>query len=128
MNAPASVFLEREVDRCQPWIEAALERSARSHAFQDVKALILSGGAHLWSTADGCLVTCFIDYPLSKTTHIWLCGGDFEQVYTTHAEDIYRWARQHECDQIVVNGRKGWERRLKNRGYEFKAVVLIKEI
>ena len=120
--------LDKELDRCRVWIEAALEHSARSHTFENVKELVMNEAAHLWSSPTGCMVTLFVEYPLSRTLHIWLLGGDFEQVYTDHAETLDKWAKDNQCDQIVVNGRKGWERRLKNRGYDFKAVILIKEI
>lgn len=120
--------LRIELHRCRPWIEAALNNSARSHTFDNVVELVLKGDAHLWSSANGCMVTLFVEYPLSRTCHIWLLGGDFEQVYTDHAEALDKWAKENRCDQIVVNGRKGWERKLKDRGYDFKAVILIKEI
>jgi hypothetical protein len=120
--------LGQEIDRCRPWIEAALNRSIRSHRFEDVKQLILHGEAQIWSTENGCCVTTITVYPISKALQIWLLGGDFEEVYNAHNDAIESFAKAEGCDQLVVNGRRGWERRLKSRGYEFSAVILNKEI
>jgi hypothetical protein len=124
-------FLEAlydEIDRCQFWIENALDRSARSHHFQDVKDMIMRGDAHLWSTENGCCITCFSTFPATKMLQLWLLGGDFEEVYADCSDKIEKWARENGCDQLFVNGRKGWERRLKDRGYTYAATILTKEI
>ena len=120
--------LSDEIDRCREWIENALDRSARSHHFHDVKAMILKGEAHLWSTGNGCCVTCFSTFPATKMLQLWLLGGDFEEVYAGCSDKIEQWALKNGCDQLFVNGRKGWERRLKDRGYTYAAVILTKEI
>lgn len=120
--------LYEEVLRCRPWIEAALERSAKSHSFEDVLRVIMQNDAHLWATENGCCVTCITAYPLSKVLQIWLLGGDFDEVYNEHNAQVEQWAKSHDCDHILVNGRKGWARRLKDLGYEYTAAILIKEI
>ena len=117
-----------EIDRCRPWIEAALGRSARSHHFDDIKSMILKGEAHLWSSENGCCVTCFSTFPATKMLQLWLLGGDFEEVYAECSDKIETWARENGCDQLFVNGRKGWEKKLKDRGYTYAAVILTKEL
>ena len=93
-------FLEAlydEIDRCQTWIENALDRSARSHHFQDVKNMIMQGEARLWSTENGCCVTCFSTFPATKMLQLWLLGGDFEEVYAGCSDKIEQWAREKSC-------------------------------
>jgi hypothetical protein len=120
--------LDTEILRCRKWIEAALDRSAVSHYFDDVRRMILSGDAQLWSTENGCIVTCFSTFPASKMLQLWLLGGDFEEIYAEQSAKIEAYAKQHGCDQLFVNGRKGWERRLKDRGYKYAATILTKGI
>jgi hypothetical protein len=59
---------------------------------------------------------------------LWLLGGDFEEVFSEFSDMIEEFARQHGCTKLFVNGRKGWERRLKPHGYDLTAVILTKEI
>jgi hypothetical protein len=117
-----------DILRCQEWIQAALDHSARSHEFRDISDMIMKGSAQLWPTENGCCVTFISDYPVSKMLQLWLMGGDFEEVYNEHYSAIEQFAKDRGCDQIFVNGRKGWERRLKKLGYKFSATVLVKEL
>lgn len=121
-------MLEQELERCGPWIESALAHSADSHHLEDVKDAIRQGGAQLWPSSDGCCVTTICNFPASKMCQVWLLGGDFDQVFKEHNHVIESWAKAQGCDQMFVNGRKGWERRLKGEGYSFASVVLAKRI
>jgi hypothetical protein len=128
MNETQVQVLEREFDRCSPWIKAALSHTADSHRIGDVKEAVMMGRAHLWPTQNGCVVTTFSDFPASRLCQLWLMGGDFNEVFTKWNDVIESWAKDQGCDQIIVNGRKGWQRRLKSVGYEFASVVLAKRI
>lgn len=120
--------LSREFDRCSRWIKAALAHTSDSHTVGDVKDSVLMGTAQLWPSRNGCVVTSFTEFPNSKMCHIWLMGGKFEEVFNEHYHVIESWAKNHGCDQMCINGRKGWQRRLKSEGYEFASVVLTKRI
>lgn len=120
--------LSDEIDRCRPWIQAALDNSLRSHDFSDVRTLILTNQAQLWSVDTGCAVTTITYYPRSTVLSLWLCGGDFQDVYNEHYWRIENFAKENQCDQIVINGRRGWERRMKAEGYKASSVVITKEI
>lgn len=123
--------LAAEIDRCQPWIQAALERSCAdgrpTHSFLCVRQMILSNEAQLWSTENGCCVTILSTFPLRTIMQVWLLGGDFEEVFETHADNVERYARNNNCDVLFVTGRRGWVRRLEPHGYtEMGAVVARK--
>ena len=117
-----------EIERCKPWIEDALDNSAPSHYFEDIRVMLLNGDATLWSTQNGCVVTCFTTFPAGKMLQMWLMGGDFEEVYNERNASIEAFARENGCTTLFINGRKGWERRMKDRGYDFASVVLTKEL
>ena len=116
------------IDYCRPWIEAALARSAESHYFEDVKQAILDNRAQIWPSQNGCIVTTVTEFPKSKMLQVWLCGGDFDEVFNKYNDMIEEWGRKQGCDQMFINGRKGWERRLKDVGYHPVAVILTKEL
>lgn len=120
--------LADEVDRCEPWIQAALDNSLRSHDFSDVKTLILTNQAQLWSVENGCVVTTINYFPRSTVLSIWLCGGDFHDVYNEHYWRIENFAKESGCDQIVINGRRGWQKRMARDDYEVSSVIITKEI
>ena len=45
-----------ELERCRPWIEAALEYSGGTHKFEDVAKGIVEGNMQLWPTPRGALL------------------------------------------------------------------------
>lgn len=64
-----------------------------------------------------------------KVLTIQCAGGErmdewFEQVDAL----AISMARHHNCDKIYIVGRKGWERQLRNIGYEHAHTVLTKEV
>ena len=52
-----------ELERCRPWIEAALEYSGGTHEFEDVAKGIIEGRMQLWPSPRGCIVTEIVVYP-----------------------------------------------------------------
>ena len=119
-----------EIDRCQTWIEASLKHSQfegiETHDFKDVKAMLLSGEAQLWSTPNGCVVTFISRFPRSSLLTLWLAGGLFEEIMDKHEKDIMHWGRHNNCASMYVMGRKGWKRKLRARNFVEHATVVSK--
>ena len=69
-----------ELERCRPWIEAALEYSGGTHNFEDVAKGILEGNMQLWPTPRGCIVTEIVVYPRKKVLNVFLGGGELDQL------------------------------------------------
>ena len=72
--------LEDELERCRPWIEAALEYTPDTHVFNDIVDGIRKGTLQLWGTPKGCIVTEIICYPRKKKLHVFLgrqSGADY---------------------------------------------------
>jgi len=114
-----------ELERCRGWIEAALEYGGATHNFDDVTALILEGKLQLWPAERGCWVTEITQYPRKKVLHVFLAGGELEQVLDMH-DDVIKWAKAQGCESLTQAGRKGWTKVLKKHGWKEQLVLMEK--
>lgn len=115
-----------ELLRCREWIESALEYSGDTHDFADIAEGIAEGRMQLWPTPRGCLVTEIVVYPKKRILHIFLAGGEMDQLTDMH-EDVIAWAREQGCSSMTLSGRFGWKKALQKFGWEPQLVVLEKE-
>lgn len=113
-----------ELERCRPWIEAALEYSGGTHAWDDIVAGIRSGHMQLWPGPRGCLVTEIVAYPRKRVLNVFLGGGQLEQLVEM-AADVEAWALAQGCDGATIAGRPGWQRVFK--GWRPLHVTLARE-
>lgn len=116
-----------ELDRCRPWIEAALAYSGGTHVFEDVRDAILDGRMQLWPAPDGCLVTEIVVYPRKTVLNVFLGGGKLSRLIDMH-DDVAAWAKAQGCDAATINGRRGWERVYASRGWKPVHTCLGKEL
>lgn len=116
-----------EIDRCQKWIEAALERSGGTHLFSDVKGAIMQGTMQLWPAERGCVVTELVKYPRKKVLNLFLAGGDLDQILSM-SEDGEKWAKSEGCAAMVMTGRHGWKKSLSSRDWTEAYVTFWKEL
>lgn len=119
--------VQSELDRCRPWIEAALEYSGGTHLFEDIVAGVQSGHMQLWPAPDGCLVTEIIVFPRKKVLNVFLGGGDLDRLVDMH-DALAAWGRAQDCDAATINGRTGWQRVYKSRGWTPMHICLSKEL
>jgi len=116
-----------EIDRCQPWIEAALEYSGGTHSLSDVINGITSGKMQLWPSPKGCIVTEIVVYPRKKMLNVFLGGGEMEQLLDMH-KDVIAWSKAQGCEAITITGRFGWKKPLIKHGWKPMHASFIKEI
>ena len=116
-----------EIERCRPWIEAALEYSGGTHLFEDIEAGILSGRFQLWPAPDACMVTEIVVYPRKKVLNGFLAGGNLETLKAMYAS-VEAWGAAQGCSAATVSGRKGWERVWAREGWAPLHTTLAKEI
>lgn len=119
-------FLEREFNRCWPWLAAAVERYGPTHRREHVWAEIESGRAQLWPSPHAAMVTVVKEHPTGFSEVLgWLAGGDLSEIKPL-IPTIEKWAKQAGCHRAVIMGRKGWSRAFD--GYEPSLAVMVKEI
>lgn len=102
-------LLSDELERCKPWIEAALGRSMGTHAFADIAAATYTGDMQLWPGPDAAMVTEIATFPRKKVVHVIAAGGSMAGVKALQ-EQVAEWGKSIGCDMITATGRKGWTR------------------
>ena len=117
--------LSDQWQRCHKWISDALEYSGGTHSIEDVYLACAIGEAQLHPLEKSCIITEVVDYPSLTVCRIWLAGGDLDELVEAE-KSIAVWAKAQGCDAMEINGRKGWQRQLKD--YTATSVVLTKEL
>ena len=121
------VLLSDDLERCRPWIEAALEYSGGTHDFYDIVENIANCRMQLWPADRGCIVTEIVVYPKKKVINIFLAGGELDQILDMD-EAVKAWAKEHGCTAATMSGRLGWKKPLEPLGWEFQLASFKKEI
>lgn len=124
---PMEDIMMLELDRCRQWIENALMYSGGTHEFIDIVNGVLSGTMQLWAGEHGCAVTEITVYPRKKILHVFLAGGDMEQILDFQ-ESAAEFARINKCDSMTIAGRRGWTRVLDKHDWEESFCVMSKEL
>ena len=119
--------LNEELSRCGPWIEAALSYSGGTHLYEDIVEGIVTGRMQFWPAERGCAVTEIIIFPRKKVFHIFLAGGEKDQIVEMD-DSAVEFARAAGCTGMTIAGRKGWSRVLKSKGWTEAFTTLSKEI
>jgi len=116
-----------EFERCRPWIEAALEYSGGTHTFDDVVDGVTSGRMQLWPAPRGCATTEIVLYPRKKVLHVFLAGGDMDQILDM-IDSAAAWGRTQDCTALTLAGRLGWQRVLDKHGFTPVLVTMERDI
>lgn len=120
--------LEAVWTRAAPLLDAALALAGRTHRLADVRAMVEAGEAQLWAGGQSAMVTLIEDDPCERRLLIWLAGGDLDELLEEFRAPMERWARAQGCRRVLIIGRPGWERALKNHAYAPVARILAKEL
>jgi hypothetical protein len=104
-----------------PHFEAHRERLAKAleggfYSMDDVLKAIAEGRAQFWPGKNAAMVTEIHTYPSETVLQVWLGAGDMEELLLM-APGIESWARLNGCTAVIVEGRQGWSKILKEKGY-----------
>ena len=122
---PLTTSFLAEFQRCREWIKNALKFAHYSHSPEDVLIMCQKGDAQFWSFKDSAIITEIIDYPKRRVLRFWLAGGKLKTLLEVEKKIIH-WSKFYSCEGVEINGRRGWERVLKD--YQPSAITLVKEI
>lgn len=117
-----------EFVRLAPHIAAALQYSQGTHSLEDVLAQIATGELQLWPSNDTVVITQIITFPQKKTLHVFLAGGNQEELKWLDPY-VVKWAKEQGCTALTFTGRPGWARsEMKEIGFQLTHVMMSKEI
>lgn len=114
-----------EFERCLPWLKGALTDT--HFDISDVARALGDNRAQLWPGKSACIVTEIDTLAQTRVVRVWLAGGDMDEILTM-AKGIEAWARLNGCTEVLVEGREGWKRALKDQDYDLFSVVLRKKL
>lgn len=89
-------------------LEPALEYD-NTYNIEDVADCISNGSMQLWPTSNSAVVTQVQNFPRMKVLHIFLAGGNLEELETL-TPHIQKFAEDMGCRKITLTGRRGWSR------------------
>ena len=120
-------MIRSDWERCRPWIAAALPYAGGTHAIEDVEDELVRGRLALLAGQRSAMLCEVRNYPRLRALHIFLAGGDLAELksFNPMMDDA---ARTLGCSRISIAGRPGWERALRDLGYQKNWTVLSKEI
>lgn len=115
-------------EQSAPLLDAALAQGGRTHALEDVRALVLEGRAQFWAAPGSACVTVLEDDPRERRLLVWLAGGALRELVDKVLPRMEAWGRTQGCRRLLLIGRPGWERALKPNGYAPLARVIAKDL
>lgn len=119
--------LRAEFERCEHWLAEALTYANDTHSTRDIWEGVVNGRFQFWPAERGALITEIQVYPKRNVFHVFLGGGDLDQL-TDMIESIEIYARTIGCKSVTVSGRKGWIRVLESRGARELCTTVAKEL
>jgi hypothetical protein len=116
------------LERLRHHVEAALEYSGGTHAFDDIVEMVEKQQLQVWPATQSIVLTEIIVYPRLKNLHYFLAGGDLDELSRMRPM-IESWGKSLGCTRVSLAGRRGWAKTfLKDEGYSPQWTVLAKQL
>lgn len=113
-----------EWNRCQKYIEDALEYGHGGFDISDVFDKVAQGDFHLWTRQNSAAVTEIVSFPKKQVINIALAGGNLDELKDI-ANSVVEWAKSQGINSVFVSGRKGWQRTfLSDMGFKPRYYIL----
>jgi len=126
-KAETVIALLQSLLACKVDIEKALEYANKSHSFDDIVDMVVTGAVHYYALENSFVIMEVHNFPNHSNYHTFLAGGDMTEIL-----DVNDWmldnARALGCKYVTVTGRKGWERQLKKYGWDYRYTVMAKAV
>lgn len=116
----------KDLMRCRPYIEAALEYADGVMDWWDLVTKIERGEAQFWPGPASAVITEIIVWPSTeKSLHIMLAGGKMGEI-SAMQNAILKWGTTMGCRRAHLTGRKGWARSfLTKTGWKIEPKVIL---
>jgi hypothetical protein len=113
-------------DRFRPLLTEAID--GRFHTIGHLDWMVRTGRAQYWQGRDAAMATEVRDYPGCRAIHGLAAAGDLDEIRTVLIPAAEAWGRSLGCAYAIVESRSGWQRALRNHGYELHQVALRKPL
>jgi len=109
------------------YIEDALEYAKGTHTLEDIWDGIVDGTFQFWPGEKSAVITEVQIYPQKKTMHIFLAGGDLNELLEME-KSVRAFAKTIGCNSMSISGRRGWLRIFERDGWEEICTTIAKEL
>lgn len=101
----------------------ALSVAGKTHAPEDVAAAVAQGRMQAWTRGESLVVTEVLEFPRARALNIFLAVGDMADVLSLIPE-MAAFGREHGCEKMRMQGRRGWARVLPPLGWREEKQVI----
>ena len=116
----------KDLLRVEPLINRALAKGSGTHTYESIAEDIIKGDSQLWVRNDSCLVTQVIQFPAKRRLHIFIGSGDMQDLLDMVEEELIPFAKENNCTDMSLVGRKGWKKALAKKGWSEDYVSLYR--
>jgi hypothetical protein len=120
------IALISEMTRVRPFLEPALGYTNGTHDYIHLVEGALSGQFHIWPTENSAIVTEFHNFPKERHLHIFLAGGDLEEIKQLH-DNVVQFAEAAGCQALTLTGRPGWIKALDDLGFSDNGLRYVRK-
>ena len=101
----------------------ALAIGGNTHGPEDIARLVDEGRMQSWTKGDSFVVTEIVEYPRKKVMNVVIAVGDLQEVLSL-IPAIADFGKDHGCESMRMQGRRGWGEVLPHFGWhEVKQVI-----
>lgn len=109
------------------YIEDALEYTKGTHTLDDIWNGVVRGDFQFWPGDKSAVITEIQIYPQAKVMHIFLAGGDLEELLQME-KSVRAYAQTIGCNSMSISGRRGWLRIFERDGWKEVCTTIAKEL
>ena len=109
------------------YIEDALEYTKGTHTLDDIWNGVVRGDFQFWPGDKSAIITEIQIYPQTKVMHIFLAGGDLEELLEME-KSVRAYAQTIGCNSMSISGRRGWVRIFERDGWKEICTTIAKEL
>ena len=109
------------------YIEDALEYTKGTHTLDDIWNGVVRGDFQFWPGDKSAIITEIQIYPQTKVMHIFLAGGDLEELLEME-KSVRAYAQTIGCNSMSISGRRGWLRIFERDGWKEICTTIAKEL
>lgn len=112
----------------EQWRPALAEAvDGRLYTIEYLDALVIEKRAFMWASEDAAIIAEIKMFPTgAKAIHCLVAAGSLEGVMHL-APIVEEWGRARGCIGALVEGRAGWAKALKGRGYRHYQTAVWKD-
>lgn len=129
-DKPLAEVIGDVMDNLMVWreeIEQALAHAEYSYTFDNITAMVLQGQLELHTFEDCFALTQINTFGQFKVYHFMIVGGTLQSIIAKKDRFKIK-AKELGCRYLSFSGRKGWEKALKDKGWEHKFTTMWSEV